>query len=161
MPNLFPSGLCVGLSLQLCNECLGQIIQISPSSWSRSFKAEHSIWKWQARVKNVSVRGVEGYKRAFSHPGLLFWWFRRLTQPLEALHLEDDIQLVFFHPQYAFRWVLQPVSSSVAQELDCPGHMKWLGCFFSCFRLQYKRIYIMYWRINVYIHIWWKERNAC
>ncbi|CAM9912340.1 unnamed protein product, partial [Ectocarpus sp. 6 AP-2014] len=26
-----------------------------------------------------------------------------LTQPLEALHLEDDIQLVFFHPQYAFR----------------------------------------------------------
>ncbi|CAN0303343.1 unnamed protein product, partial [Ectocarpus sp. 4 AP-2014] len=27
----------------------------------------------------------------------------RLTQPLEALHLEDDIQLVFFHPQYAFR----------------------------------------------------------
>lgn len=27
----------------------------------------------------------------------------RLTQPLEALHFEDDIQLVFFHPQYAFR----------------------------------------------------------
>ncbi|CAM9355890.1 unnamed protein product [Ascophyllum nodosum] len=26
-----------------------------------------------------------------------------LTQPLEALRLEDDIQLVFFHPQYSFR----------------------------------------------------------
>ncbi|CAM9336510.1 unnamed protein product, partial [Choristocarpus tenellus] len=26
-----------------------------------------------------------------------------LTQPLESLHVEDDIQLVFFHPLYTFR----------------------------------------------------------
>ena len=26
-----------------------------------------------------------------------------LTQALEPLHFEDDIQLVFFHPRYVFR----------------------------------------------------------